>query len=292
MHSRTVTQIEDIQEEPPIEEKESHNERKLEEEMANINRLKLNLPKGHRKTDLISRTHVARKVKNKSLGDENSLHISSSSEDEEAKSEGEYDTRREERIEYKEIMIPHLGKRIDSGNEDLEDNKEKYINAEKTQQDLQTAFTSNEREKEKEQPQKEVGKSITMSIWEYVYWFTMRPQSLQKKKEIHDDGIKKVNERLDIANLMKKLREIDKLRSLLLDKDQLVLFNNLPKPEIGQKSMNYVGRGSAMHEFLQDPRFIGEGAKKQIINSFHNIKSKKDKTEIDKKLIEIFEENK
>lgn len=255
--------------------------------------MKLHLDTGDRKSDLITKTQKARKVESKSLRDENSLHLSFSSDEEgksEAKSEGVCDTeRKRDRIEYKEIMITQPEKRTESVNEDIEENKERY-NPEKTVVEINTAMTS----EEKEPPRKESPSKMGLSIWEYLYWFTLRPKSLQTKKEIYDEGIKKINERLDIANLMKKLREIDKLRALLLDSDQLMLFNNLPKPEIGPKTQNYLGQGSAVSEWLQDAKFVeGEvSTKKQIINSFNNLKNKKEKTEVDKKLIEIFEENK
>lgn len=41
------------------------------------------------------------------------------------------------------------------------------------------------------------------------------------------DGTSKIEEALDVRNILKKLYEIDKLKSILLDNDQLVLFNNL-----------------------------------------------------------------
>lgn len=42
---------------------------------------------------------------------------------------------------------------------------------------------------------------------------------MKKKMEILAEGRKKIAERMDILNIIKKLREIDKLKLLLLDKN-------------------------------------------------------------------------
>lgn len=48
----------------------------------------------------------------------------------------------------------------------------------------------------------------------------------------------KVKEKLDIAYILKKLYELEKLKFILLNEDQLSLFNYLPKPIIPYEMFN------------------------------------------------------
>ena len=77
---------------------------------------------------------------------------------------------------------------------------------------------------------------ININFWDYIVACFCKPQAIQKKFELLREGENKIRERLDIFNVMKKLREIDKLKMLLLDKDQLTLFDNLPKPVLEKRS--------------------------------------------------------
>ena len=65
-----------------------------------------------------------------------------------------------------------------------------------------------------------------------IYYRCFALRSQKRKKKVFEEGLKQVDEGLDIINVMKKLREVDKFRTLLLDSDQLLLFNNMPKPVI------------------------------------------------------------
>lgn len=44
------------------------------------------------------------------------------------------------------------------------------------------------------------------------------------------EGLNKIDEKLDIIYIINKLLEIDKLKLLLLNKEELHLFEFLPKP--------------------------------------------------------------
>ena len=58
------------------------------------------------------------------------------------------------------------------------------------------------------------------------------PFKKSKKRQIIDYSVDKLYYHLDILNITKKLMEIDKIKMLLLDPDQLHLFEYLPKPVI------------------------------------------------------------
>jgi hypothetical protein len=47
-----------------------------------------------------------------------------------------------------------------------------------------------------------------------------------------DYGTKKIIQKLDVVFIIKKLIELDKLKSLILTSEQLKLFDYIPKPVI------------------------------------------------------------
>lgn len=70
--------------------------------------------------------------------------------------------------------------------------------------------------------------SLTMKLWDYLKYFLRLKQQV-KNKQI-EFSMERVNERLDIVFIMKKLIEVDKLKMLFLNEDQRKVFEYLPKP--------------------------------------------------------------
>jgi len=100
-------------------------------------------------------------------------------------------------------------------------------------------------------------------------------------------GMKNIEERLDIFNIMKKFREIDKLKALLLEDDQLILFNGLPKPEV--KSEDDLLTVYNVTKVLKDSKFVDwEGKQEQIEASYKKLKEKPKKSKVDSKLLAIY----
>lgn len=48
--------------------------------------------------------------------------------------------------------------------------------------------------------------------------------------------MKNIIEYIDIKNIIKRLQDIDKLKIVLFDENQRKLFENIPKPGIGEKN--------------------------------------------------------
>ena len=135
---------------------------------------------------------------------------------------------------------------------------------------------------------------VDISFWDLICSFFNKNGPAAQRIKVLRTGISNIQDRLDIFNLLKKLREIDKLKALLLEEDHRVLFNGLPKPEInlsdceaddtapeGQKSQ---------YEFLKGSKFI-EGAADQnaVLSLYRGVLEKEKKTKIDQKLIEIYD---
>lgn len=80
-------------------------------------------------------------------------------------------------------------------------------------------------------------KKIQMQFCDYFRWFFQFHRKLQgpKKKQILFSS-SKVKQRLDVIYILNKLVEIDKLKLLLLNTDQLKLFEYLPKPVVTTKN--------------------------------------------------------
>jgi len=78
---------------------------------------------------------------------------------------------------------------------------------------------------------------------------------------------------------------LDKLKILLLEDDQYILFEGLPKPEIVRETS---GSRTLKHN-IKNAKFIQEKVKNDLIlASYQNLKSKKEENIIDAKLLRIF----
>jgi hypothetical protein len=47
-----------------------------------------------------------------------------------------------------------------------------------------------------------------------------------------EKAIKRIKNELDVFEILSRLQEVEKLKNLLLDKNQIILFNFFPKPVI------------------------------------------------------------
>ena len=87
--------------------------------------------------------------------------------------------------------------------------------------------------KEREKLLEEMRKPIFFNCYEII----LRPcccrySKLHLKNLLYQKALKKINYSLDVINYIKKMQEIDILKYLLLDKDQIKLFNFLTLPSM------------------------------------------------------------
>jgi len=137
-------------------------------------------------------------------------------------------------------------------------------------------------------------KKIHISFWEYLNSFVRNTDTLKEKMGLLNKGVENIEERLDIFNILKKFREIDKLKALLLEHDQLMLFNAMPKPEIKLDDSSLTKKDEFSRRLIKSTKFI-EGYETDhhhtITNSYQNIVKKPKKSKIDKKLLEIYDDS-
>lgn len=135
---------------------------------------------------------------------------------------------------------------------------------------------------------------LCIGLSEYIWSFFSRSQPLKKKVKILNQGVREIDMRLDIHYVLKKFIEIDKLIGVLFDREQIILFDNLPKPELSLKGLEYISDGKPVPRSLLRKSTIKDKElteEEKIEEARRIIRSKVEKTVIDKKLLEAFDRN-
>jgi len=149
-----------------------------------------------------------------------------------------------------------------------------------------TSFFKNRKEDEAE------NKKLHISYWEYITVFFKR---FKKKKSWKHKMIRKAEntyiEELDVVNVVTKIHDLEKLKILLLDEDQLVLFNYLSKPII---NLDDDGKGCEEHLSISQRRMTnlinrGKNASMYLEESYRKLLNRKN-DKLSEKLIGFFDE--
>ena len=111
-----------------------------------------------------------------------------------------------------------------------------------------------------------------------------------------------INSKLDILFIVKKLSELEKIKMLLFDEDQLCMFNHLPKPIFSvssEKNKDFPVRAeksgfiSRWESLFDCNSVVVKRSKKQILkNSYENMMNKTNQSDVDKKILEVFQSKK
>lgn len=134
---------------------------------------------------------------------------------------------------------------------------------------------------------------ICVTLWDYIKWILFRSESVKPKMALLTKGTRKINSRLDIITILKKMREIDKLRAMLFDSAQRVLYENLPKPELRPDvAESPIEDALSPYAMLRKFSFDDNGIKKTdlIFESRAKIERKRRKTVLDERFISVFKE--
>jgi len=139
---------------------------------------------------------------------------------------------------------------------------------------------------------KEAKKASTIDItfWEYIRSYIKSSNTHNEKLALIKKGVKEMEERLDIFNIMRKFREIDKLKALLFEDDQLKLFNCMPKAELSVVGSLEAEMENVSHRILKNSKFLEINEEHELIRSLKKISAKPKKSKIDQRLLAIFEE--
>ncbi|KAL4473494.1 hypothetical protein ABPG74_022358 [Tetrahymena malaccensis] len=136
--------------------------------------------------------------------------------------------------------------------------------------------------------------SMTMSVWDRMKSLVFPFGKIKKKQKIIDYSLEKLYQKLDIFYIIKKLFEVDKLKRLLLDADQIQLFEYMPKPtiipDLAQKKNDKDKQQNELDLLYQDNRSEIEKAKEAYF-AYKNILNKQDPTILDYKIMNLLDSN-
>ena len=138
---------------------------------------------------------------------------------------------------------------------------------------------------------------LKLSFFGYLSYKIRTLLCLKKlpKHQIIKNAEKAFQNDMDIVNIITKLRDLEKLKILLLNEDQLLLFNYLSKPliSIGKKNPIFIEENLNHSNFrmsklmgFQTPTRTG----REIGESHQRVKQTKDGNEINHRLIELFDQ--
>ena len=104
-----------------------------------------------------------------------------------------------------------------------------------------------------------------------------------------EKAISAIQEKLDVSYILKKFYELDKLKMLILNKDQYHLFEYLPKPVILKNSKIDLGAKKSSFISYETSKDV-LGKIKKMYNSYNNIKKKGELTVLDQQLIDMLDD--
>ncbi|KAL4474776.1 hypothetical protein ABPG74_001472 [Tetrahymena malaccensis] len=113
----------------------------------------------------------------------------------------------------------------------------------------------------------------------FVHAFFPRAKSMVYKFKLVNEGVSKIQDHLDVMYILNKLLEIDKIKYILLNKDQLKLFEYIPKPVISDETLDIEQDSfeSSESEIFRNQIFnqgISENKIQSDVNSFQKIAQK------------------
>ncbi|EAR82622.1 zinc knuckle protein, putative (macronuclear) [Tetrahymena thermophila SB210] len=131
---------------------------------------------------------------------------------------------------------------------------------------------------------------LRLSPFEYIsYFITQFSKNMKQKKILIEQGVKKVQNRLDIQNILNKLQEIEKLKLILLNEDQIKLFEILPRPVLKND-----GNSTSKHQSNQFYNTVHKTYEQKVDDAYGSlikILSKNKKSQRDIQLIQLLDEN-
>ncbi|EAR89262.2 transmembrane protein, putative (macronuclear) [Tetrahymena thermophila SB210] len=176
----------------------------------------------------------------------------------------------------------NLSNNQQSQSQSVEEKKKKHSNLIKQKTNKKFEGILNEKQE----------KSMILNIIDYVKYFFACFKDTTKVKQMKYTN-KKVKKRLDIIYILEKLIEIDKLKVLLLNPDQINLFDYMPKEFVQFNSMENTEIYDKDNKFATWSLLCAEkSALDKYSNAciaYHHIQQNSNKTKIDKKLIQMLD---
>eukprot|EP01017_Pseudomicrothorax_dubius_P029192 TRINITY_DN3521_c0_g2_i1.p1 TRINITY_DN3521_c0_g2~~TRINITY_DN3521_c0_g2_i1.p1 ORF type:complete len:570 (-),score=80.85 TRINITY_DN3521_c0_g2_i1:60-1769(-) len=110
------------------------------------------------------------------------------------------------------------------------------------------------------------------------------------KRSLFTRAKEKVNNYMDIRFIIEKLQEIDKLKQILLTKEQMLMMKFIPKPEITERvTSRAIAYDIQENEYDKPLQWITEEKTDQIIKSYQRIRQEITTDQVNKRLLEIID---
>jgi len=134
---------------------------------------------------------------------------------------------------------------------------------------------------------------LNITFCDYLQSFVRKSPRYKEKLKLLNAGIDMVNERLNIFELFKNFREVEKLKLLLLDYEQAVLFENLPKPLLHAQADESADVRSCYEQLLRTGKLVPQDKRSlEVCEAYKNLvqRQRKESTEVDSKLLRVYDE--
>ena len=118
---------------------------------------------------------------------------------------------------------------------------------------------------------------------------------MTRKEKLFEKGETIFNKEFDIIEILKKIQEIEKLKIILFNSQQLTLFNHLEKPMIylendQNKVLNW-SPSRKMSEIMNATTRLEGDKRKKFLNYYNNLKDNQNLNEIERRLIELLDKD-
>ena len=141
---------------------------------------------------------------------------------------------------------------------------------------------------------KKVENNLNLSYLEYLWYYLHNALGMKKtpKQNLIYKSEKIYQNEMDIVTIITKLHNLEKLKMILLDEDQLALFNCLNKPIVSASNTeefttNIMASQVRMTKLITQVKMTKTDVEKCYKNVFNN----KDGSDVNKRLLEYFDEN-
>lgn len=138
---------------------------------------------------------------------------------------------------------------------------------------------------------------LKFKFWDFLlklFSCTKQSERYIYKTSLYKEGEKKLNFYIDILTYIKKMQELDLLKLLLLNHNQLKMLNFLSKPAVslikGNQRVYANDYIDARDIFTSSKIDLSELDAQKLCDIYLSIKSKKQKNILDKKLLTLFQE--
>ena len=129
---------------------------------------------------------------------------------------------------------------------------------------------------------------LKISFFQYCTSF-IRPhnQELLARRTIWDKSKVILNEQLSLSQILNKIVELEKLKYLMFDNNQITLFDRMPKP-IVEESNNLTGSLSRPSSLVAWNRsFFHIPSENDFMNAVNQVQQKKIKSEVDQRMLKL-----